>query len=121
MLEGLNILSASTVVVTGMGWTTAGIIFAVIAAIGVLLILAAFIAIDYDIATYLGMIGSIMLIGGILISLTACLDGKVIKEYETYKVTIDDSVSINEFNERYKILSQDGMIYEIVERANIEE
>lgn len=33
-----------------------------------------------------------------------------------YKVTIDDSVSMNEFTERYEILSQDGRIYEIIER-----
>lgn len=31
----------------------------------------------------------------------------------TYQVTIDDSVSMNEFNARYKVLSQDGRIFTI--------
>ena len=33
-----------------------------------------------------------------------------------YKVTIDDSVSFNEFNDTYKIISQDGKIFTIQER-----
>ena len=37
--------------------------------------------------------------------------------YEThYKVTIDDSVSMNEFNEKYEILDQEGKIYTVKER-----
>lgn len=35
----------------------------------------------------------------------------------TYKVVIDESVSMIEFNERYEILDQDGLIYEIVEKG----
>lgn len=41
-------------------------------------------------------------------------------EYNTfhteYKVTIDDSVGFNEFNNRYEIVSQDGDVYTVVER-----
>jgi len=33
-------------------------------------------------------------------------------EYE-YKVTIDDTVSLNEFNEKYEITDQEGKIYTI--------
>lgn len=41
-------------------------------------------------------------------------------EYEThYKVTIDDSVSVNEFNNKYEIIDQEGKIYTIRERKNI--
>lgn len=36
---------------------------------------------------------------------------------ETYKVTISDTVNFNEFNERYKIISQEGLIYTITERT----
>jgi hypothetical protein len=36
--------------------------------------------------------------------------------YVKYKVTIDDSVSFNEFNAKYKVLEQDGKIFTIVER-----
>ena len=38
-------------------------------------------------------------------------------KYETqYKVTIDDSVSVNEFNEKYEIIDQEGKIYTVRER-----
>ena len=38
-------------------------------------------------------------------------------EYETqYKVTIDDSVSMNDFNEKYEIVDQDGRIYTVREK-----
>ena len=37
--------------------------------------------------------------------------------YEThYKVTIDDSVSMNEFLDKYEILDQEGKIYTVKER-----
>lgn len=36
---------------------------------------------------------------------------------ETYKVTISDTVNFNEFNEHYKIISQEGLIYTITERT----
>ena len=34
----------------------------------------------------------------------------------TYKVTIDETVSLTEFYERYEIIEHDGLIYEIKER-----
>ena len=37
-------------------------------------------------------------------------------EKTIYKVVIDESVSMVEFNKRYEILDQDGLIYEIVEK-----
>lgn len=38
-------------------------------------------------------------------------------EYETqYKVIISDDVSLNEFNERYEIIDQEGRIYTVRER-----
>lgn len=37
---------------------------------------------------------------------------------ETYKVTISDTVNFNEFNERYEIIDQEGLIYTITERTN---
>lgn len=42
-------------------------------------------------------------------------NGKPTGEYK-YRVTIDETVSITEFYERYEILDQDGLIYEIKER-----
>lgn len=38
-------------------------------------------------------------------------------DYEThYKVTVDDSVSMNEFNEKYEIIDQEGKIYTVREK-----
>lgn len=48
--------------------------------------------------------------------LTALLAKKEVgKEYH-YKVTIDDSVSMNEFLDKYDILDQEGKIYTVKER-----
>ena len=51
-----------------------------------------------------------------------CL-GALMSEHETdtvdhieYKVTIDDSVSMNEFLDKYEILDQEGKIYTVKER-----
>jgi len=38
------------------------------------------------------------------------------KPYTVYKVTIDDDVSFKEFNEKYEIIKQDGLIYEVKEK-----
>ena len=59
----------------------------------------------------LGIIGGMML---------GFLFGELCKTpttYEThYKVTIDDSVSMNEFLDKYEILDQEGKIYIVKER-----
>lgn len=50
----------------------------------------------------------------------ATIDGNSnrLKEYShtEYKVTIDDSVSMNEFLDKYEILDQEGKIYTVKER-----
>lgn len=38
----------------------------------------------------------------------------------TYKVVISDTVSLNEFYDRYKVLEQDGKIFTIMERTQAE-
>lgn len=38
----------------------------------------------------------------------------------TYKVIISDTVSLNEFYDRYEVLEQDGKIFTIMERMQIE-
>ena len=48
--------------------------------------------------------------------------GANVEEYAdtvpTYKVTVSDTISINEFYERYEVLEQDGKIFTIKEREN---
>ena len=41
------------------------------------------------------------------------------EKYETYyQVTIDDSVSMNEFTSKYEVVKQEGSIYTIIEKTN---
>lgn len=37
-------------------------------------------------------------------------------KYNEYKVTIDDTVSLNAFNSKYEIIEQEGKIYTIIEK-----
>ena len=53
---------------------------------------------------------------GVVIGVGVGTDGAP-TEYETqYKVTISDEVSMNDFLERYEIISQEGKIYTVRER-----
>ena len=57
------------------------------------------------------------IIGGALCGVIIGNVGKTPTAYEThYKVTIDDSVSMNEFLDKYEILDQEGKIYTVKER-----
>ena len=40
----------------------------------------------------------------------------LVDKFNSYEITIDDSVSFNEFNAKYKVLKQDGQIFTVVER-----
>ena len=56
--------------------------------------------------------------GALFGTFVGCTTGKPI-EYETqYKVVIDDSVSMNDFIEKYEIIDQDGKIYTVREKEN---
>lgn len=59
----------------------------------------------------------VLTIGGLVFgSIIGFKSGEPI-EYETqYKITIDDSVSMTEFLDKYEILDQDGKIYTVRER-----
>lgn len=45
----------------------------------------------------------------------ALIFGTINREQTQYKVTIDDTVTFKEFSEKYKVVSQEGEIYTIVE------
>lgn len=66
-----------------------------------------------------------LIAGGILGVVFGCMLGvgvgidSIPTEYETqYKVTISDEVSMNDFLERYEIVSQEGKIYTVREIAD---
>ena len=64
----------------------------------------------------LGCIYLVLMIASIVV---ACIGGSKSKtdvSHIEYKVTIDDSVSMNEFLDKYEILDQEGKIYTVKER-----
>ena len=64
----------------------------------------------------LGLICIVLALGsGVIGSLGGTLSKTDINHIE-YKVTIDDSVSMNEFLDKYEILDQEGKIYTVKER-----
>ena len=66
-----------------------------------------------------------VILGCIILFIMGILDSystttEEIEGYE-YKVTIDDSVPMKEFLSKYEIINQEGEIFTIVERENINE
>lgn len=65
--------------------------------------------------TIFGIIGFVLFI----ISLFGgCVKNKNNIDYIEYKVTIEDSVSMNEFLDKYEILETEGKIYIVKEKSN---
>lgn len=90
-------------------WMIASIFFGVCLMVGLI-----FALIDGWSNLIIGIV--IGVISGGMLGCVAGADGEPTK-YEThYKVIISDEVSMNEFNEKYEIISQDGKIYTIRER-----
>lgn len=58
----------------------------------------------------------ILIIGGALSIICGCLIPE--DKYEThYQVTVNDSVSMNEFQDKYEIIEVEGKIYTVRERV----
>ncbi len=66
----------------------------------------------YKIITVVGVISAICF----CCFITYSCHNLLAEDYNSYKITIDDSVSFNEFNEKYKVLKQEGEIFTVVER-----
>ena len=62
----------------------------------------------------------LVIAGLIIIGIVVCIIGSLTETDEIidveYKVTVDDSVSMNEFLDKYEILDQEGKIYTVKER-----
>ena len=106
-MEGIEILSVGETVIN-YGYNTVLAFFIGLLIIGIGVTLA--IKCDEDSFFLLGIIL------GLFLGFWAGLAGGEPEYAPTYKVTISDTVSLNDFNERYKILEQDGKIYTIKER-----
>ena len=58
----------------------------------------------------------ILLVVSVVILCLGAISNKNSIDYIEYKITIDDSVSMNEFYEKYEILDQQGKIYTVREK-----
>ena len=63
-----------------------------------------------------GIILLVSMIGCVAIGTLGQIDNKNDVSHIEYKVTIDDSVSMNEFLDKYEIIDQEGKIYTVKEK-----
>lgn len=88
-------------------------------AIGLLAMLAFIMIMAWQFATehiVLGFICLVLALGSVLVGTLGITENKNDINHIEYKVTIDDSVSMNEFLDKYEILDQEGKIYTVREK-----
>ena len=111
MMEGIEVLSIGSIGINQVFNWNAAIAGGLV--IGFLCCLYAFFSTDSPLFGIFMFITVGLFVGFIL--------GTSVEKYAdsvpTYKVTINDTVSINEFYERYEILEQEGKIFTIKEKT----
>jgi len=110
MMEGIEILSIGEIGVNPVfNWTAA-----IIGGVLIGLIAAFFIGLSED------SLGLFIIMFILWTPFFGAICGFSIEKYAdtapTYKVVIGDTVSLNEFYDRYEVLEQDGKIFTIMER-----
>jgi hypothetical protein len=116
-MEGVEILNETVVYVTKYCWHIIWIMAVIIGVIVFLLKAWSYgvFCIDSDsiAALIMGTIYGALI--GALLMIEFPVDTDEI-DYITYQVTISDEVSMDEFNEKYEILDQEGKIYTVKEK-----
>ena len=113
MIDGVTILATETVMTSCLAMNVILSIIIGLIVLGFVLFLSGMIADCIGI----GITGGIMMICAFLSLLIGIpIDcATQIPDYTKYEVIIDDSVSMNEFTEKYEVLEQRGQIYVIKE------
>jgi hypothetical protein len=109
-MQGITILNEVTKIPDGY---VGVILFLIILSIG--MITLGYCCIRYNEHTWSKIIASIIC----CIILIGCIVGIVIltnQEQTYYKVLLDDNITFVEFNEQYKIIEQEGLIFTIIKR-----
>jgi hypothetical protein len=118
-MSGVEILATEEVAIAWASWNWKGFLSAVGLCFFVAIVagILASVSDDWELSVIIFLV--VFVAGSALFgTLIGCTTGEPI-EYETqYKVVIDDSVSMNEFLEKYKIIDQDGKIYVIQEKES---
>ena len=116
-MTGVEILSSATIYETEVYWWFIPLFASIGLVIGLCISIKEWIDCGFDVEYILWTLSLTFAFGFV-----GCL-GVVMSEHETdtvdyieYKVTIDDSVSMNEFLDKYEILDQEGKIYTVKEK-----
>jgi flagellar motor component MotA len=110
-MNGVEILSSKTMYNTILPeWC---LIVGLILAITCLVFTMILFGDRYNIA---GTLCAILMIIGMIMACLGAISNKIDINHIEYKVTIDDSVSMNEFLDKYEILDQEGKIYTVREK-----
>ena len=110
MLEGIEVLN-KTAIMSPPKWALLLLFITMIVA--VIFIFAVLTEKKYDL--YIAFIALLLLLLLAVSCILCCVLQRPTGKYE-YKVTIDDSVSMNEFQEKYEIIEVEGKIYTIKEK-----
>lgn len=117
-MNGVEILSQETIYETTFPWWLILVFAGVGLIIGIIVAIVSYINYNmFDPANF-ATIFMITILGawfGFLATILLEYETDTIEHIE-YKVTIDDSVSINEFLDKYEIIDQEGKIYTVKER-----
>lgn len=116
-MEGVTILNTIEVMASTWGFSIAGLIIGILALL--FLIGAIFNTIKNDEIIETAFLYSFAAFG-IFVSFICFYSANEYFDYYKYQVTIDDSVLLTEFMEKYEILDQEGLIYIIKEKEIVE-
>lgn len=109
MIKGINIL-AQTEIMSAPNWC---IVLFFIALILLLIFWVVALLTEFKMFSIIGFFSGLLLL--LFVSLCVTIIKEPTGKYE-YKVTIDDSVSMNEFYEKYKVIDTEGQIWTIMEK-----
>ena len=119
-MKGITILNSMEIVAeTAHSWNTRCTVSFCIMVIGLLLLLCMLWVsgkLHEEVFNMFSVIGSAMFIFGLVFTILFYKIENPVSYKIQYQVTADDSVSLNEFLEKYDIISIDGKIYTVEEK-----
>ena len=110
-MNGIEILSSKTMYNTILPgyWAFIGLLLAF-----VFICLAVYFYVNLHDAS--AILCLVLIVVSVVIVCLGVISNKNSIDYIEYKVTIDDSVSMNEFTDKYEIIDQEGKIYTVKEK-----
>ena len=117
-MSGVEILATESVAIAWESWSWASfwtgivIMFCVAILVGIIFGLQ-----EADVLAGLTMFLTLFILGGALLGILFGCNYVDPTEYtDQYKVTVDETVSMTEFMEKYEIIEQEGKIYTVREK-----